>query len=219
MEEADIAPLTYGYLLRYLGQWILISTCSVWKRKYFWGVTPFDQETNPCPYRLGEFMSKCCFNAITRELRFTKTIPPPYVYTFWKIHHMAKAWNYHTTSIFLVSWEICLNKSMSIWHIRWTHPGWILCPRNPHKFGNEWYTACCALNGIFVVVELIEGKPHPCKYGPLEFEDLNRKTVGLLLYMMKIYFTTSRYVIIYSGFCVLKGLLIRVRKVFLPVIS
>ena len=29
MKEADIAPLAYGYLLRYLGLWLVMSTCSV----------------------------------------------------------------------------------------------------------------------------------------------------------------------------------------------
>ena len=53
MKEADIAPLTLGYLLRYLGLWILISTCYGWKREAFWSVTYFDQEANTCPYRLG----------------------------------------------------------------------------------------------------------------------------------------------------------------------
>ena len=50
MKEADISPLTYGDLLRYLGLWILMYTCSGWKREYFWSFTPFDQEENPCLY-------------------------------------------------------------------------------------------------------------------------------------------------------------------------
>ena len=56
------------------------------------------------------------------------------------------------------------------------------------------------------VVEFVEGKEHPHQACPLDFEDLGRKTVGLLLRMMKSYFATGRYVIFYSGFCVLKGL-------------
>ena len=57
------------------------------------------------------------------------------------------------------------------------------------------------------VVELVEGKDYPRQAGPLEFEDLDRKTVGLLLRMMKSYFDTVRYVILDYGFCVLKGLI------------
>ena len=141
MTEAGIAPLKFGYLIRYFGIWLLISPCSGWRREGFWSVTPLDQEANPCPYRLEEFMSKRCFNTITRELRFTNTNPLPYVDKFWKICQMVKAWNYNMTSIFLASWTICLNKSMSIYHSRWTFPGWIFCLRGPHPFENEWHTA------------------------------------------------------------------------------
>ena len=62
-----------------------MSACSGWKRGYFWSVTPFDQEANPCPYIMVLFMSKRRFNAITCELRFTNTNPPPYVYIFVKL--------------------------------------------------------------------------------------------------------------------------------------
>ena len=55
------------------------------------------------------------------------------------------------------------------------------------------------------VVELAEGNAHPRQAGTLEFEDIDGNNVGLLLRMMKSYFVTGRYVIIDSGFCVLKG--------------
>ena len=61
------------------------------------------------------------------------------------------------------------------------------------------------------VVELVEGKEHTCLAGPLEFEYLGGKTVGLFLRTMKSYFSTGRYVILDSGFCVLKGL-VQLRK-------
>ena len=61
------------------------------------------------------------------------------------------------------------------------------------------------------VADLIEGKAHPLIDGPLEFEDLSGKNVGLLLHMMKRYFSTGRCVILNYGFCVLKGL-IQLRK-------
>ena len=82
-------------------------------------VTSFDKDSNPCPYFLEEFISKRRFNAITRELRFTNTNPPPYVDKFWKILQMVKAWNDHMAFIFLESWKICLDESMSIWNSRW----------------------------------------------------------------------------------------------------
>ena len=65
------------------------------------------------------------------------------------------------------------------------------------------------------VVEFVEGKEHPRQAVPLEFGDLGGKTVGLLLRMMKSYFATGRYVIFYSGFCVLNGLIqLREKGVF-----
>ena len=60
---------------------------------------------------------------------------------------------------------------------------------------------------ILFVVELVEGKYHPHQAGPLEFEELSGETVGLFLRMMRSYFATGRYVILDSGFCVLKGLI------------
>ena len=63
----------------------------------------------------------------------------------------------------------------------------------------------------FVVVEVVEVKAHPLQYFPLEFKDLDGKTVGLLLCMAKIYFATIRYVIIDYGFCFFK-VLIQLRK-------
>ena len=96
---------------------------------------------------------------------------------------------------------------MFICNSRWTCSGWIFYSGKPHPFWNEWYTDCCALYGILFVVDLVEGKDHHHQYGPLEFEDLGRKTVGLLLQIMERYFYTGGYVIIDSGFCVLEGLI------------
>ena len=83
--------------------------------------------------------NSCLNNALTPSLVNLGSLtlnPPPYVDKFWKILQMEKAWNDHMTSIFLASWEICLDYSMSIWHSRWTFPGCIFCPRKPHQFGN-----------------------------------------------------------------------------------
>ena len=69
------------------------------------------------------------------------------------------------------------------------------------------------------VVELVEGKAHPFQDVSLEFEDLGGKTVGLLLRMMKRYFSNGGYVIIDSGFCVFKGLIQLRKKGVFPVLS
>ena len=59
-------------------------------------------------------------------------------------------------------------------------------------------------------MELVEGKDHPpqiqerfCEHG---------RTTGLLMRMLSTYFTTGRYVVLDSGFCVLRAL-IELKKV------
>lgn len=112
--------------------------------------------------------------------------------------------------VFNSGWAICLDESMSIWHNMYTCPGWIFCPRKPHPFGNEYHTACCALSGILFAMELVEGKDRPKELPKPEYDNLG-KTTGLLLRMLKSYFATGKYVILDSGFCVLKGL-VELRK-------
>jgi hypothetical protein len=54
-------------------------------------------------------------------------------------------------------------------------------------------------------MELVEGKDRPREMGTEEFSVFG-KTAGLLLRMLRSYFGTGRYIILDSGFCVLKGL-------------
>ena len=67
------------------------------------------------------------------------------------------------------------------------------------------------MSRILFVVELVEGKEHPHQAGPLDFEDLGKNTMGLVLPMMKSYFISGSYAILGSGFWFLKGL-IQLRK-------
>ena len=69
----------------------------------------------------------------------------------------------------------------------------------------------CILRHLIFFFDLVEGKENPLQAGPLEFEYLSGKTVGLLLRTMKSYFATGGCVIIYYNFYVLKGL-IQLRK-------
>ena len=68
------------------------------------------------------------------------------------------------------------------------------------------------MSGILLVVELVKVKAHTRQSGPLDFEDLNGKTMVSLLRTTKSYFATGRYVILDSGFCVLKGLIWFMKK-------
>ena len=205
--NASNPPLSFGEMLRYIGLWLLMATCSGWRKEQFWSEEAYDQETNSCPYRFNQYMSKRRFDGITRELRLTNVVPPVFVDKFWQVRQMIAEFNTHMAQVFRASWAICLDESMSIWHNRWTCPGWVFCPRKPHPFGNEYHSACCAISGIMFVIELVEGKDRPSELGQPEFESLGGKTVGLLLRMLKSYFSTGRYVILDSGFCVLKALI------------
>ena len=91
----------------------------------------------------------------------------------------------------------------------WAHnfgPGWVVLPRKPHPFGNEWHTICCAMSVVVFFVDLVEGKDIPTERGNLEFEADYVETGGLIMRMTNPLFVTGKAVVMDSGFCVLKGL-------------
>ena len=98
---------------------------------------------------------------------------------------MITAWNAHMAKIFVAAWVICLDKSMSICHNRWTGPGWVFCPHKPHPFGNKYHTACFGLLGILFSIELVEGKDHPPQIQ--EQYSQHGKMTGLLMRMLMSY--------------------------------
>ncbi len=123
---------------------------------------------------------------------------------------MICTWNKHMAKIFLAAWVVCLDELMSIWHNQWTCPGWVFCPCKPHPFGNKYHTACCELSGIMFLLELAEGNDRPHQI-PEGWSKLGR-TPGLLMRMLLLYFTMGRYVVLDSGFCILRAL-IELKKV------
>ena len=56
-------------------------------------------------------------------------------------------------------------------------------------------------------IELVEGKDKPHQRATLEFEAEHDKTGGLLMSLLKSYFGSGHYVVLDSGFCVLKAIL------------
>ena len=127
---------------------------------------------------------------------------------------MIREWNKNVAAVFISSWISCLDETMSIWHNRWTCPGWVFCPRKPHPFGNEYHSVCCAVTGIMWGIELVTGKDRPSELGRPMYDELG-KTVGLLLRMLEPVFHTGRYIVLDSGFCVLRGIVeLRRRGVF-----
>ena len=179
-----------------------MSTQQGWSTRDYWTYSnePADQETCPCVYNMRSFMTYTRFRSIQRYLTFTDVQAPTFADKFWEIRQMIKAWNAHI----LAGWVICLDKSMSIWHQRWTCPGWIFCPCKPNSFGNEYHTACCALTNILFSIELVEGKDSPPQV--VREYTANGKTWGLLMRILRPYFYTGRYVVLDSGFCVLKAI-------------
>ena len=55
------------------------------------------------------------------------------------------------------------------------------------------------------VIELVEGKDAPPQMSKQFLQ--HGKTAGLLLRMLQSYFHTARYIVLDSGFCVLKGII------------
>ena len=208
LETENHAWITFGEFVRYLGLRLLMASCSGWPKASFWSTKEpvLNSQENRPPYRFNEFMSQRRFDLITRELRFTSAAPPAYKDRFWEVRMMIDAFNCRMQTIFSSCWAICLDESMSIWHNRWTCPGWVFCPRKPHPFGNEYHTACCAKSGILFSIEIVEGKDAPQEGRTSDFDDRGGKTTGLLLRMLRGYFGTGKYVILDSGFCVLNAL-------------
>jgi hypothetical protein len=211
----NMVRLTFGELLRYIGMMLLMS-CYTKSQDYFWRTTALtgneseDEENDTPSFTFTRYMSRRRYLAITSALRFTAKPPPSFRDRFWQVREMIAAWNKNMREKFSAGWALCLDESMSIWFSRWTCPGWVFCPRKPHPFGNEYHTACCGMSGIMFSMEMVEGKDRPpqiserfCEYG---------KTTGLLMRMLSSYFATGRYVVLDSGFCVLKGL-IELKKV------
>ena len=60
------------------------------------------------------------------------------------------------------------------------------------------------------VMEMVEGKDHPPQVAE-RYSELG-KTTGLLMRMLQSYFASGRYVVLDSGFCVLKAL-VKLKKV------
>jgi hypothetical protein len=118
---------------------------------------------------------------------------------------MIRAWRDTMAAVFIPSWIVCLDESMSIWLSSWTCPGWVFCSQKPHPFGNKYHTICCGESGILFDLEIVEGKDRPAEIGDPEFSN-HSNTGGLLLRLTKSIYHSTRYEVLDSGFCVLAAL-------------
>ena len=80
--------------------------------------------------------------------------------------------------------------------------------RKPHPKGNEYHTICCGESRIIYRWELVEGKDIPKELGRPEFETgPGTNKLALMWRMTEPLRGTGKKLIIYSGLCVLKGLI------------
>ena len=207
------SPTDLGELVKFLGVWLFLATMGGFKRSDFWSSSEINIRDG-APYRLHEIISGRRFEQLCSALGYTNEPPPNYVDKFWEVRQMIGAWNKNINDQFSASWVSCLDESMSIWHSRYTCPGWMFVPRKPHPFGNEYHSICCALSGIMFGIELVEGKSSPPER-PRDINETQGKTVALLLRLCKPLYATGKVVILDSGFCVVKALIwLRIRGVF-----
>ncbi len=106
------------------------------------------------------------------------------------------------------SWWNCLDESMQMC-LNPYNPSWMVVPRKPHPFGNEYHTICDGEfgleNPIMWHVKLQEGKDWPAKAGPKKWLNLG-KTASLMLRMHKPITRQGKACTMDSGFCVSMGI-------------
>ena len=205
--------LQYGEFLRFVGVILIMSTTHYGGRSDLWSqqpISPFEGVS----FRLNEIMSRYRFDAIVHALGFTNKTPPTYRDRFWEVRDMLAAWNKNMADNFCPSWISCLDESMSKWVNKFTYPGYMCVPRKPWQFGNEYHTICCSKSGIMYAMELVEGRDTPPQRPAKKFSELG-KTVGLMLRLTHCLHSSSKAVVLDSGFCVLKGLQSSGRRKFL----
>ncbi len=200
-----MSPLTEGELLCYVGLCFLMVTVSCFSQTNYWSTQNFDEKTNPCPFHFSPLMSKHRFDTITKKLCFTSKNSPNYIDWIWEVCQMIDEWNKNMASVFVSSWILCLDESMFIWNSMFTCPGWIFCPTKPHPFGNKYHTVCCTKSVVLTQIELVEGKDCQKELAAPSFA-VKGKTFCLLLCLLEPYFTSGCYIVLDSGFCVLRGI-------------
>jgi hypothetical protein len=202
--------VSWGEFLRWIGILLYMSTITGFKRRDFWSLKPVNVYDG-IPYRFSEWMSLNRYQEILSHLKYTDNDRPSYPDRFWEVRLLIEEWNINMSKVFNPSWVSCLDESMSIWHNKYTCPGWMFVPRKPHPFGNEYHTICCSLSNIMYAIEIVEGKDKPPEKPLCPHTGDKSPTVGLLLRLCRSLIGTGKVVILDSGFCVLEGL-IQLRK-------
>ena len=155
-------------------------------------------------------MSKNRFEDILRNLSFTREEPPPYRDRIFEHREMEAQWNENMQNEYAPSDRSTLDESIKKWVEMYTCPAFMVVPRKPWPFGNEYLCICDCEPYVMYRVEMVEGKDRPPELGVREFDEMG-KTVGKMLRLTKPIWYTGTKVTMDSGFCVAKGL-VELRK-------
>ena len=138
-------------------------------------------------------------------MKHTSAEPPTYLDRFWEVREFISKWNKNMAAQFNPSWISCLDESMSKWLNKCTCPGFMVVPRKPWPFGNEYHSICCSDSGILHALELVEGKDTPSRLPSKQHEDLG-KTASLFLRLTSSIHGTGNVAVMDSVFCFLKAI-------------
>ena len=205
LQEDSKPTLSYGEWLRWIGVWFLLATTDGSpKRRCFWESTA-PSRFDGAPFRVNDLMSRDRFEAILYAVKLTDKQPPAQKDCFWEVWDLIAAWKRNMEEQFIPGWINCLDESVMKWLNQWTCPGFMVIPRKPWPFGNEWHDIVCGSSKILWNLELREGKDRPSWHEPKEYENLG-VTVGLMMRICKPIYHSGRVVVMDSGFCVLEGI-------------
>lgn len=185
-------------------------------RDEWWSPKPISMFEG-APFRLNEYMTRKRFVDITCNIRFTQKETPTvasdgFVDRFHEVREMLDAFNDHYDRNYIASWISCLDESMSSWLSKYC-PGFMVVPRKPHPFGNEYHTIADGDRGhpIMFQIKLVEGKDRPKKADgswafPSEFDHLT-KTARTMMEMTKPLHGTGKVVVGDASFSVRDGII------------
>jgi hypothetical protein len=128
-------------------------------RDAWWSHQPISMFAG-APFRLHDYTAHICFTN-----KATPTVASDgFVDRFHEVRQMLDAFNDDYDWNYVASWLSCLDESMSSWLSKFC-PGFMVVPRKPHPFGNEYHSIADGDDGrpIMFRIKLVEGKDRPKK--------------------------------------------------------
>ena len=118
---------------------------------------------------------------------------------------MEAEWDKNMEEQYAPSDRSCLDDSMKKWVNQYSCPAFMVVPRKPWPFGNEYISICDCEPYVMYRVKLVEREDRPPELGVGEFDEIG-KAVGKMLRLTKPIWRTETKVTLDSGFCVARGL-------------